>query len=64
MGSNPCRKNFLLGITHLVVGKYFQVLEVHRELRQVQEFSYEKRLDYGLFKYFVIFWIEYQVLHM
>ena len=29
-------------ITHPVVQKYFQVLEVHQELKQVQEFSYEK----------------------
>ena len=24
MGSNPCRKNFLLGIAHLVVGPPFR----------------------------------------
>ena len=42
VGSSPYRKNSLLGIAHLVVGKYFQVLEVYRELKQVQEFSYEK----------------------
>ena len=29
MGSSPCKRIHLLGIAHLVVGKYFQVLEVH-----------------------------------
>ena len=32
MGSNPSRRIPLLGISHLVVGKYFQVLEVHQEV--------------------------------
>ena len=29
VGSSPCRGFSLLGIAHPVVGKYFQVLEVH-----------------------------------
>ena len=32
MGSIPCRRIPLLGIAHLVMGKYFQVLEVHQEV--------------------------------
>ena len=32
MGSSPCRRIPLLGIAHPVVGKYFQVLEVHQEV--------------------------------
>ena len=32
MGSNPCRRVPLLGIAHPVVGKHFQVLEVHQEV--------------------------------
>ena len=31
MGSSPCRRLSLLGIAHPVVGKTFQVLEVHQE---------------------------------
>ena len=32
VGSSPGRRIPLLGITHLVVGKHFQVLEVHQEV--------------------------------
>ena len=32
MGSNSCRRIPLLGFVHLVIGKYFQVLEVHQEV--------------------------------
>ena len=32
MGSSHCRRIPLLGIAHLVMRKYFQVLEVHQEL--------------------------------
>ena len=32
MGSSPCRRILLLGIAHLVLGKHFQVLEVHQEV--------------------------------
>ena len=52
----------LLGIAQLVVGKYFQVLEVHRGMKPIQNLSCEKRPDYGLFMYFVKFWIFIQFL--
>ena len=32
MRSNPCRRIPLLGIAHPIVGKHFQVLEVHQEV--------------------------------
>ena len=32
MGSSPCRRIPLLGIAHPIVGKHFQVLEVHQEV--------------------------------
>ena len=32
----------LLGIAHPVMGKYFQVLEVHRGMNHIQELSCEK----------------------
>ena len=32
MGSSPCRRILLLGITHPVVGKHLLVLEVHQEV--------------------------------
>ena len=32
MGSSPCRRIPLLGIAHPVVGKHFQVLEVHQKV--------------------------------
>ena len=32
MGSSPCRRIPLLGIAHPLVGKHFQVLEVHQEV--------------------------------
>ena len=61
--SNHFRRIYLLGIAHPVMGKYFQVLEVHRELRQVQEFSYEKGRIMAYSSIFLIFWIEFPVLH-
>ena len=42
MESSPCRRISLLGIAHPVVGKYFQVLEVHMGMKHVQELSVEK----------------------
>ena len=38
-GSSPGMRFSLLGIAHPVVEKCFQVLEVHREMKQVQEIS-------------------------
>ena len=32
VGSSPCRRIPLLSIVHPVVGKHFQVLEVHQEV--------------------------------
>ena len=42
--------------------KYFQVLEVHRGMKYIQDLSCEKGSDYGLFMYFVKFWIFIQFL--
>ena len=53
MGSSPYKRIHLLGITHLVMGKYFQVLKVHRGMKHIQDFSCEKGPDYGLFMDFV-----------
>ena len=53
VGSSPCRRIPLLGIAHPVVGKYFQVLEIHRGMKHIQELSCEKWPDYGLIMYFV-----------
>ena len=52
----------LLGIAHPVVGKYFQVLEVHRGMKHIQDLSCEKGEDYGLFMYLVKFWTFIQFL--
>ena len=54
----------LLGIAHPVVGKYFQVLGVHKEPNHIKDLSVKKRSDYDLFSGFVTFWIEYPVLYM
>ena len=62
MGSSLCRRIHLLGIAHPVVGKYFQVLEVYPGMKQFQDLSFEKGLDYGLFMYYVKFWIFIQFL--
>ena len=59
--SSPCRRFSLLGIAHPVVGKYFQVLEVHRGLKHIQDLSCEKWQDYGLFMYFENFLDSYPV---
>ena len=47
MGSSPCRRLSLLGIAHPVVGKTFQVLEVHRE-KALHEALVEKKVKHGL----------------
>ena len=49
MGSNLCRKIHLLGISHLVVGKQFQVLEVRRGMKLTQDLSYEEKAMLDLF---------------
>ena len=48
MGSSPCRRLSLLGIAHPVVGKTFQVLEVHQE-KALHEALVEKKVKHGLF---------------
>ena len=53
MGSSAYRRIFLLGIAQPVMVKYFQVLEVHREPKQVQEIDCEKRSVCDLFMCFV-----------
>ena len=55
MGSNPCRKIHLLGIAHPVVGKYFQVLEVHRGMERIQDLSGEEKAIFGFVLYFINF---------
>ena len=47
MGSSPCRRLSLLGIAHPVVGKTFQVLEVHQE-KALHEALVEKKVKHGL----------------
>ena len=65
MGSSPCGRLSLLGIAHPVVGKTFQVLEVHHE-KALHEALGEKKVKDGLFcilqqsgqrtRFFVIYW--------
>ena len=55
MGSIHCRKIHLLGIAHLVVGKYFQALEVHRGMERIQDLSGEEKSRFGFVLYFVNF---------
>ena len=47
MGSIPYRRLSLLGIAHPVVGKTFQVLEVHQE-KALLEVLVEKKVKDGL----------------
>ena len=44
------------------MGKHFQVLEVHRGMKYIQDLSCEERPDYGLFMYLVKFWTTIQFL--
>ena len=48
MGSSPCRRLSLLSIAHLVVGKTFQVLEVHQE-KALHEALVEKKVRMACF---------------
>ena len=55
MGSSPCRRIPLLGIAHPVVGKNFQVLEVHKEVDTFEVLVGKKAriwLCYVIRKYF------------
>ena len=51
MGSSPCRRIHLLAIAHPVVGKYFQVLKVHKEPKHIKDLSVKKKA-----KLWFIFW--------
>ena len=73
MGSSPRRRILLLGIGHPVVGKYFQVLEVYREMKHIQDLSCEKGSIMAYSCIFIIldsypvffkFWIIYPILYM
>ena len=55
MGSNPCREIHLLGIAHLVVGKYFQALEVYWGMERIQDLSGEEKARFDFVLYFVNF---------
>ena len=57
MGSSPCRRIHLLGITQSIVGKYFQELEVHRGMKHIQDLSCKKFQNLALLC-FVKFWAE------
>ena len=57
MGSSPSRRIHLLSIAHPVVGKYFQVLELHRGMKHIQELSCEKGQNLALLC-FVKLWAE------
>ena len=57
MGSSPRRKISLLGIAHPVVGKPFQVLEVHRATRLTQDPSREEKGWKCLVLKFCDFWV-------
>ena len=59
---SPCRRIPLPGIAHFIMRKYFQVLEVHRGMKHIQDLSCKKGIDYVLFMYFVKFWIFIQFL--
>ena len=61
MGSSPRRKISLLDVAHPVVGKPFQVLEVHRATRLTQDPSREEKGWKCLVLYSVIFGLETQV---
>ena len=62
MGSSLCKRFSLLGIAYPIVGKYFQVQEVHLGMKHIKDLSCEKGLYYGLFMYFVKFWTFIQFL--
>ena len=61
MRSSPGRRIFLLGVAHPVVGKPFQVLEVHQATRLIHDPSREEKGWKCLVLYSVIFGLETQV---
>ena len=58
MRSNLCRKIQLLGITHPVVGKQFQVLEVYRAMKLIQDLSGKGKARFGLVFVLCKFWVK------
>ena len=52
MGSNPSKKIQLLGITHPVEGKLFQVLKVYPRMGCIRGSRDEEMAIYGLIIYF------------
>ena len=61
MGSSPGRRISLLGVAHPIVGKPFQVLELHQATRLTQDPSREEKGWKCLVLYSVIFGLEAQV---
>ena len=59
MESNPCRRIQLLGITHPVVGKQFQVLEVRQRMKLIRDLSGEGKVRFSFILYLVKkIWVE------
>ena len=52
MGSNPCRIIPLLGITHPIEGKLFQVLKVHLGMGRIRGLRDEEMAICGIVMYF------------
>ena len=61
VGSSPRRKISLLGITYPIVGKPFQVLEVHRAMRLTHDLNREEKDWKCLVLHSVIFGLETHV---
>ena len=57
MGNNPYRRIYLLGCAHSVMGKHFQVLEVHPEVDRI-EVELGRRPDLALLVFFVKLWVK------
>ena len=62
MGSNPSRIIPLLGITHLVEGKLFQILKVHLGMGRIRGLRNEEVTICGLVMYFVKIWVKDPIL--
>ena len=62
MESNPCRIIQLLGITHPVEGKLFQVPKIHLGMGRIRGLRDEEMAIYGLVMYFVKIWVKDPVL--
>ena len=62
MGSNPCRKLSLLGITHPVEGSLFQVQGVHGRTVLTRGRALEESRVVAVIFYFVKHVLELQIL--